>query len=82
MFAKNVATVGVENTSSVHSDSWETNILIIGERPTDDINDNVGTGEKSSVLISLILDVNRAQTCIFKALDNIPPIIYIYISFA
>ena len=38
----------------MHSDSCRANILGIVKIPTDDITDNVGTGERISVLISLI----------------------------
>ena len=38
----------------MHSDSCRANILGIVKRPTDYITDNVGTGERISVLISLI----------------------------
>ena len=34
------------NCLSIHTDSRKNNFLVIGERPTDDINDNVGTAEK------------------------------------
>ena len=38
----------------MHSDSFRANILGIVKRPTDYITDNVGTGERISILISLI----------------------------
>lgn len=38
----------------MHSDSCRANILGIVKRPTDYITDNVGTGERISILISLI----------------------------
>ena len=38
----------------MHSDSCRANILGTVKRPTDYITDNVGTGERISVLISLI----------------------------
>lgn len=34
------------NCLSIHTDNRKNNFLVIGERPTDDINDNVGTAEK------------------------------------
>ena len=34
------------NCLSIHTDSRKNNFLVMGERPTDDINDNVGTAEK------------------------------------
>ena len=38
----------------MHSDSCRANILGAVKRPTDYITDNVGTGERISILISLI----------------------------
>ena len=34
------------NCLSIHTDNRKNNFLVMGERPTDDINDNVGTAEK------------------------------------
>ena len=45
-FATNVVIFCVNNSSSSHTDNLKNNFLVLGERPTDDINGSVGTAEK------------------------------------
>ena len=41
-FAGNVAIFGVDNSSSNHTNNGKTNFLVLGERPTDGINESTG----------------------------------------
>ena len=45
-FARNVGTFCVCNTSSSHTDNWKNNFLVLGEGPTQGINDSTGVAEK------------------------------------
>ena len=45
-FGRNVAIFGVDNTSSSHTDNQKNNFLVLGEGPTDGINDTTGAAEK------------------------------------
>ena len=46
-FAKNVVIFGVDNSSSSHTYNRKNNFLVLGDRPTDCINDITGTAEKN-----------------------------------
>ena len=48
-FAKNVVIFSIDNSSSIHN--LKNSFLVLGEEPTDDINDIVATGEQKVVLI-------------------------------
>ena len=45
-FARNVVIFVVDNTSSSYTDNRKNNFLVLGERPTDDINNSTGAAEK------------------------------------
>ena len=45
-FARNVVIFGVNNNSSAHTSNRKSNFLVLGEGPTDDINNSTGTAEK------------------------------------
>ena len=45
-FGRNVVIFGVDNTSSSHTDNQKNNFLVLGEGPTDGINDTTGAAEK------------------------------------
>ena len=51
-FARNDATFGTDNSSSSHSDNWINNFLVLGEDPTDAINDSTGAAEKKRINFS------------------------------
>ena len=42
---------GVDNSSSSHTDNRKNNLFVLGERPTQGINDSTGSAEKKLVLI-------------------------------
>ena len=46
-FATNVVIFCVNNSSSSHTDNLKNNFLVLGERPTNDINGSVCTAEKT-----------------------------------
>ena len=45
-FARNVVIFDVDDSSSSHTDNRKNNFLVIGEGPTQGINDSTGTAEK------------------------------------
>ena len=45
-FARNVVIFGVANNSSSHIDNKKKNFLVLGEGPTQGINDSTGSAEK------------------------------------
>ena len=46
-----LGTFGIDNNSSSPTDNFKNIFLVLGEEPTDDINDSVGAAEKSVVFI-------------------------------
>ena len=72
-FARNVIIVGVDNSSSSHSDNSKNNFLILGEGPTYDINKSFGSPEKkfninftkSSTKFCLSLHYNADNSYLF-----------------
>ena len=50
-FARNVVIFSVDNSSSSHTDNRKNNFLVLGEGPTQGINDSTGSAEKNLVLI-------------------------------
>ena len=46
-FARNVVIFGVDNSSSYHTNNWKLNFLILGERPTDGVNEITGAAGES-----------------------------------
>ena len=49
-FAGNIIIFGVDNSSSPRTDNWKKNFLVLGEGPTDGINDSTDAAEKKVVL--------------------------------
>ena len=49
-FARNVVIFGVDNSSSYQTDNGKNNFLVLGEGPTQGINDSTGAAEKKLVL--------------------------------
>ena len=49
-FARNAIIFAVDNSSSSHTDNWKNNILVLGEGPTQYVNDSTGAAEKKFVL--------------------------------
>ena len=47
-FVRNFVILGVDNTSSSHTDNRKNNVLVLGERPTEGIDDSVGAAEKKN----------------------------------
>ena len=45
-FARNDVIFVVDNSSSSYTDNRKNNFLVLGERPTDDINNSTGAAEK------------------------------------
>ena len=45
-FVRNVVIFVVDNSSSFYTDNRKNNFLVLGERPTDDINNSTGAAEK------------------------------------
>ena len=45
-FARNAIIIGVDHSLSSHTDSRKNNFLVLGEGPTQDINDSTGAAEK------------------------------------
>ena len=45
-FAMNVVNLGVNNSSSSHTDNCMNNFVVLHDRPTNDINGNVDRAEK------------------------------------
>ena len=45
-FAGNVVIFGIGNNSSSHRDNCKNNFLVLGEKPTNDINGSVKAAEK------------------------------------
>ena len=86
-FARNVVIFGVDNSSSSHTDNQKNNFLVLGEGPTQGINDSTGAAEKKSINFSKAntkfclslhyngdesyLYVNRTEIYKFKAKYNI-----------
>ena len=58
-FAWNVVILGVDNSSSSHSEDQKDNFLILGEGPTYGINRSVESREKKLVLI--LLEFNNTK---------------------
>ena len=56
-FARNVIIVGVDNSSSYHTDNGKNNFLVFGEGPTQSINDSTGAAEKK-----ISIDFSKANT--------------------
>ena len=46
-FSRNVVILGVDNSSSSHTDNRKNNFLVLSEGPTDGINDSTGAAEKN-----------------------------------
>ena len=68
-FARNVIILLVDNSSSSHTDNQKYNFLLLGEGPTEGINNSVGTAEENSINLSkaktkfcLILHYNIANS--------------------
>ena len=51
-FARNYTTFGVDNSSSPHSYNRINNFLVLGEDPTDAINDSTGEAERKRINFS------------------------------
>ena len=49
-FARNVVVFGVDNSSSSHTDNRKHNFLVLGEGPTQGIDDSTGSAGKKIVL--------------------------------
>ena len=49
-YAGNVAIFGVDNSSASHTDNQRNNFLVLGEGPTEGINNSVGAAEKNLAL--------------------------------
>ena len=45
-YARNGATFGVNNSSSPHTNNWKNNCLLLGETPTQTINNSSAAAEK------------------------------------
>ena len=45
-FARNVSIFGIDNNSSSHTDNQKNNLLVLGERPIDGINESTGAAKK------------------------------------
>ena len=60
-FAKNVVTFGVGNNLSVHTNSSKKNKLVLGEEPTDGLNDTIITTE---VKYYINITTFRKKTCL------------------
>ena len=45
-FARNVLIFGIDNNSSSHTDNQKNNLLVLGERPIDGINESTGAAKK------------------------------------
>ena len=56
-FANNVVIFGVHHSLSSHTNNSKNDILVLGERPTDGINDNTSVAEKTKdkLLFKLLL---------------------------
>ena len=50
-FARNVVIFSCDNSSSSHTDNRKNNFLVLGEGPTQGINDSTGSAEKNLVKI-------------------------------
>ena len=48
--ARNFVVFGVNNILSSHTVNWKNNFLVLGEGPTQDINDSTDSAEKNLVL--------------------------------
>lgn len=59
-FAKNVAIFGVDKTLSSHTDNQRNNFLLIGEVPTDGVNDSTDAAEKR---FSIIFSKAKTKFC-------------------
>ena len=59
-FPRNVIILGVDNSSSSHSDNRKNNFLMLSEAPTYGINESFGSPEKCVVLILL----KQTKNCI------------------
>ena len=60
-FARNVIISGVDNSSSSsHADNHKNNVLVLAERPTDNINGSVGAAEKK-----LTINFSKTKTIFF-----------------
>ena len=46
-FARSVVIFGVDNSSSYHTNNWKLNFLILGQRPTDGVNEITGAAGES-----------------------------------
>ena len=44
----------VDNTSSSHNDSHKNNVLVLGQGPTDGINDTVAGTEEKDLVLTLV----------------------------
>ena len=70
---RNVTIFGVANSSSSHTDNCKNNFLVLGEGPTDDINDSIGAAEKkfsinfskAKTKLCLSLHYNRDNSYLF-----------------
>ena len=60
-FARNVIIFGVDNSSSSHTDNRINNFLVLGEGPTQDINDSTGSAEKK---ISINFSKSNTKSCL------------------
>ena len=52
-FARYIVIFGVNITSSSYTDNQKNGFLVLGEGPTEGINDSVGAAEKSLILTSV-----------------------------
>ena len=71
-FARNVIISGVDNSSSSsHADNHKNNVLVLAERPTDNINGSVGAAEKK-----LTINFSKTKTIFFKVCIAIMIIVF------
>ena len=60
-FARNVVVFGVHYSSSSHAGNYKNIFLVLGERPTDDINRSVGAAKQK---FSINFDKARTNSCL------------------
>ena len=65
-FSRCVVIFVVDNTSSFHTNNQKNTFLILGEQPTEDINDSVGAGEKKLALTLIKQRQDFVSVCITK----------------
>ena len=50
-FARNFAIFSIDNSLPSHPDNWKNNLLVLGEGPTDGINNSTGASEKKGLTL-------------------------------